>query len=301
MSRNQNQQKGVKKDHSNKHNNREQAKIAVTVAPKPKKEKTPAGHFKFNGKCYKLETEGMPKVKLFCKFCRKETAKLVGSFKDKNGETHYVVKCPWHFDQQQVLKENEFQQQYPGILPNDSSESPQSTLTPEGYPTQKSFCRCHGYHSGKIIGESENGFKWKIRCLVCGAEWLQSKEMFAKKYIGVDGNPPDYVQREAPEYLLESYLNNEPFQNNLGALLNGIQIPDKPLDAKIQESEQPSELLKQAEENSSVSTPETTNEKEEPSKKQTVQLNGINITIPKGMTLKYEVNHDGQVMISITQ
>lgn len=220
----QNQTKGGKDNGSS-------AKKQLTVAKaetseKAKKQKTPAGHFRFNGKIYPLETKGMPAEKLYCKSCGVENAKVLGSFRDEDCTTYYVVKCPHHPDNVRALSEEKFRYAYPGILPNNLPYP-----TPEGYPVQNSYCKCQRATTAAIIGESPSGIAWKVECSLCGATWFENKERFAAKYIGVDGNPPLYPQRE-PQPLKEW---SDPKQDiNLTALFVPAKKIAGPNDPKLE-------------------------------------------------------------------
>ena len=73
-------------------------------------------------------------------------------------------------------------------------------------PMVKSYCReCRGT-TGKVVGGTET--HWEIQC-DCGQHWKENKISFAQKYIGLDGNAPEFTQRE-PQVQERSWKDEMP-------------------------------------------------------------------------------------------
>lgn len=165
--------------------------ISPASKPQKVKEKTPSGHFRFNGKFYPVHNDNLPEAKLFCRSCKDNTARVIGKFFSEDGGLHYIIRCPFHPEERHSLEQSKFRIQHPNVLPESKSE-----LTSEGYPVQKAYCKCHRATTATVIGESSAGYSWVLKCTICGTEWKHYKHDFAQKYIGVDGRPPIYPQTE---------------------------------------------------------------------------------------------------------
>lgn len=183
----------------------------VTLAKKPK---TPAGSFRYKGKIYPMCLENLPKEKLWCKYCRANNAKVIGTI-TVNGEIHFVIRCVFHFNETYALDLHSFKRSFPSVnIPNEQ-------LSNEKYPIQRSYCKeCHAT-TGKVIGESMDGKKYQIKCESeeCNQSWFEDKESFKTKYIGDEYTPPIYRQTTPRAKILKNWsdddLSNKPFEGAL--------------------------------------------------------------------------------------
>lgn len=274
----QNQTKDGKGNGSRAKKERTVAKVETPA--KAKKQKTPAGHFRFNGKVYPLRTEGMPTQKLYCKSCGAENAKVLGLFLADDCTYYYVVKCPHHPDNVHTLSEEKFRRIYPGVLP----EQELPLVTPEGYPLQCSYCKnCLGT-TAEVIGESKSRIAWKVKCPICGATWCENKDRFAEKYIGVDGNPPLYPQRE-PKPLSE--WHDARTDNPISDQLAHVDFPKERAasptvePAKNEQASNPPQVETPDVEECNASKPDMAE----------IQVNGVSFFFPKGMPVNIGVRN----------
>lgn len=255
--------------------NGQETNSSKNVAPATsRKEKTPTGHFRYNGKLYQMTFGNLPKEKIWCGYCTAHSAKVIGLIKVE--DTYLlVIKCPFHGSYTMDLLS--FKMKFPlVILPDELNK----LLSPEGYPVQRSYCReCRGT-TGKIIGETEDGKRWLIECETegCKQAWSESKVSFRRKYIG-EGNTPPMYEQTAPKIKMMENLGKSTGKTEEGTLAKALSgfVPAKKVDnTSPKQDPKPSEQP----EASKPSTPE-----------------GISIEIPEGKTpcVKYQ---EGYLVIS---
>jgi len=176
------------------HNNKGNKSTTETpnVVVRKVKTKTPEGHYRLNGKFFLMRDAEIHK-KVFCNKCHAENAVIIGTFRDDKGNTNYVIRCPHHPDDRYHLDETQFRLRFIGVLPEESREN---LFGPDGLPTVRSYCReCRGT-TGNVVGETPT--HWEIKCQ-CGQHWTENKKAFARKYLGIDGKAPEFIQREPTE------------------------------------------------------------------------------------------------------
>lgn len=231
----------MKKMNSNKGNGKETNFSKNITTTTSRKEKTPSGHFRYDGKLYQMTFGNLPKEKIWCNYCKAHNARVIGLIKVED-TYRFVIKCPFHGSYTMDLLSFKMKFQLV-ILPDELNK----LLAPEGYPIQRSYCKeCRGT-TGKVIGESEDGRKWIIACETpgCNETWTEDKESFWRKYIGDENNPPMYKQT-APKRInlphLQELGNSEgekPFAKVLAKFVPAKKVEGTPSEQDPKPSERP--------------------------------------------------------------
>ena len=236
-----------KKDFNNGNGKETETNSSKNVATATsRKEKTPSGHFRYNGELYPMTFENLPKEKIWCNYCKSPNAKVIGLIKVKD-TYRFVIKCPFHGSYTMELLS--FKMKFPQVILSDELNR---LLAPDGYPIQRSYCRkCRGT-TGKVIGESEDGRKWHIHC-ECGEDWFERKDIFKEKYIGDGNNPPLYPQRAPQIGMMENWgKSGKAEECTLAKALSGFGTTQKVKGTPSEQDPKPSEQP----EASKPSTPE---------------------------------------------
>ena len=270
----------------------------VIVRRKAKKVKTPEGCYKLDGKIYQMREAAEVKSKVFCQKCQKENADVIGSFRDDFGTINYVIKCPKHSDDIYHLSETRFRVKFPGILPQTSSES---LFGADGLPVVRSYCReCRGT-TGQVVGETPT--HWNVQC-ACGQNWNENKLSFEQKYMGKDGQQPDYPQREPGERNWNDSSSDGFEIRQMQDLLKDFNAKKKEKssmknDNNITPSEKKEEVAEVAEKtevkNLVNSAAEVTAEQAEEKTLVTFVVSGVKISFCEGTTITVDKEVDGQV------